>query len=478
MYRDKKEKRINSRGSISLFVALSMMLVAQFVFGMLELGRGIEIDKVAQMNTARVVESMFATYDPDLWERYGLLGFEGEDSEEIMKYLTAKNHGEGILAMELWDISYTNYTLLTDSEGTVFIEAISEYMEESVALGTIDFIKDQFDELQDIENTDVSGEDSKEIIQDAITDIENEEGLVSNVSREDNPLYTVNNAQKTGILELVLEDTSEVSKGVVSVEQAVSHRELCQGINPESPDIGLYEKIMFEQYLIRNFSSYVNQKENHSMKYELEYLLFGKESDMENLRSVVGRLLWIREAANMAYLLTDSSKQSEAMTLATAIAGVSANPAIIEAVKWGILASWAYCESVLDVRALLQGKKIAIIKNSNEWTSDLGGIAGCLDGFCVAEESQSGLNYEDYLGFFLLTGKNDKLAYRAMDMMEVTISTIEGKGNFQIDHLVYSMKGKCDYQYSYLFSNLVSLASLDASSRTVSTTFSYSYKDE
>ena len=235
---------------------------------------------------------------------------------------------------------------------------------------------------------------------------------------------------------------------------------------------------MFEQYLIRNFSSYVNQKENHSMKYELEYLLFGKESDMENLRSVVGRLLWIREAANMAYLLTDSSKQSEAMTLATAIAGVSANPAIIEAVKWGILASWAYCESVLDVRALLQGKKIAIIKNSNEWTSDLGGIAGCLDGFCVAEESQSGLNYEDYLGFFLLTGKNDKLAYRAMDMMEVTISTIEGKGNFQIDHLVYSMKGKCDYQYSYLFSNLVSLASLDASSRTVSTTFSYSYKDE
>ena len=126
-------------------------------------------------------------------------------------------------------------------------------MEESVALGTIDFIKDQFDELQDIENTDVSGEDSKEIIQDAITDIENEEGLVSNFSREDNPLYTVNNAQKTGILELVLEDTSEVSKGVVSVEQAVSHRELCQGINPESPDIGLYEKIMFEQYLIRNF---------------------------------------------------------------------------------------------------------------------------------------------------------------------------------------------------------------------------------
>ena len=40
--------------------------------------------------------------------------------------------------------------------------------------------------------------------------------------------------------------------------------------------------------------------------------------------------------------------------------GASVNPAIIEAVKYGILAAWAYVESVLDIRALLDGDKIKI----------------------------------------------------------------------------------------------------------------------
>ena len=73
----------------------------------------------------------------------------------------------------------------------------------------------------------------------------------------------------------------------------------------------------------------------------------------------VDRLLLIRDGLNMASIMSMPDKQAEAEALAIAMAGASVNPAIIEAVKYGILAAWAYVESVLDIRALLDGDKIS-----------------------------------------------------------------------------------------------------------------------
>ncbi len=82
------------------------------------------------------------------------------------------------------------------------------------------------------------------------------------------------------------------------------------------------------------------------MEYELEYVLGGKRNDADNLKIVVSELLAMREPLNMASLTASSQRQSEAMALAVTLAGVSANPAVIEAVKYGILVAWAFAESV------------------------------------------------------------------------------------------------------------------------------------
>ena len=91
-------------------------------------------------------------------------------------------------------------------------------------------------------------------------------------------------------------------------------------------------------------------------------LIGGKDNDADNLRVTVDRLLLLREGLNMASLMAMPDKQSEAMALAVTLAGATVNPAIIEAVKYGILAAWAYVESVLDVRTLLDGGKISLVK--------------------------------------------------------------------------------------------------------------------
>lgn len=58
------------------------------------------------------------------------------------------------------------------------------------------------------------------------------------------------------------------------------------------------------------------------------------------------------------------------MALGAIIGGITLTPEVIEGVEKGILAAWAFCESVLDLRALLDGDKIPLIKGSDtSWTS-------------------------------------------------------------------------------------------------------------
>lgn len=51
------------------------------------------------------------------------------------------------------------------------------------------------------------------------------------------------------------------------------------------------------------------------LDYMLEYILYGKTSDEENLQQGMTELSLMREGVNMAYLLTDSEKRQKLMQL-------------------------------------------------------------------------------------------------------------------------------------------------------------------
>ena len=55
------------KASITVFAALSLMLVAQLLFTLLEAARHYELQKVLYMNTDTVLESVFADYCSPLW---------------------------------------------------------------------------------------------------------------------------------------------------------------------------------------------------------------------------------------------------------------------------------------------------------------------------------------------------------------------------------------------------------------------------
>jgi hypothetical protein len=237
----------------------------------------------------------------------------------------------------------------------------------------------------------------------------------------------------------------------------------------------MLDSVLFSQYLLDHFACYTNGEGTGTLQYELEYLLCGKSKDKDNLSGTVDRLLAVREAANMIALAQDVEKQKIAYSVAVALAGATANPAIIYAVKCGVLAAWALAESILDVRTLLSGGKIAIIKTSAQWTTDILHLGSAFSSFGKATECSNGLTYERYLGFLLMVNEK-KCAYRAMDIQESAIRKMEGYEDFYMDNMVTDAQLSADYSYKTIFLGMETLTRRMKRSLTVSTQADFSYR--
>ncbi len=176
----------------------------------------------------------------------------------------------------------------------------------------------------------------------------------------------------------------------------------------------------------------------HALDYELEYCVSGKSSDQENLEKAVHKLLLVREAGNFTTILQDGKKRALAMEIATAAVGFTGIVPLIQAVQIGILLAWSYLESILDVRCLLSGGSVALVKSVTDWKSDVSLGEEGLKQQKEEEGQDEGLNYREYLQLLLLLVQEESLVCRAMDVMEQNIRL--KKPAFRMDHQIYGMR--------------------------------------
>lgn len=191
----------------------------------------------------------------------------------------------------------------------------------------------------------------------------------------------------------------------------------------------------FNLYILEKFGDAVNRKEESYLKYELEYLLEGKESDRKNLEATAKKLCNIRFGINYAYLLTNQTMQAEAEAFAGAIGALIAVPAVIPVLKQGILLTWAYGEAMMDIRTLLEGNKVALIKSQETWKLSLENLLNIEEhGLPMEQEKdETGLTYGEYLQMLLLAKSKEILTMRALNLAELNISSMEGKSFFKAD---------------------------------------------
>ena len=88
---------------------------------------------------------------------------------------------------------------------------------------------------------------------------------------------------------------------------------------------------------------------------------------------------------------------------------------------------------MLDVRQLLQGKKVPLIKTERSWNLTLQNLGNLPQVLQETGEEQEGMNYEEYLRILLFTGNIQEQVMRTMDIVEQEIKNTEGNRNFRMD---------------------------------------------
>lgn len=453
------------RGSMTVFAALLFMLVASLLFALLEAARVSTLMAYADMTSELALESVFAEYQPELWENYHLLCLDGAYGGTTFseKYVTGvlnariranlDMQGDGSRIMKLTHVSSSEeeYQLLTDGDGRVFLHCISDYMRKNSPLMAAQSLYERYAGGLAI------GEESR--VEDSVRDAkcaldgagEEAQAPQRNRTQPENVLDTVLACKQNFVLGMVVEDVDGLSTQKIETTDCLQNRSVQRGTRTQIPNVEWYDRILVTEYANSCLSTYSNPREERALAYELEYVVCGRASDRENLEAVVERLMLAREAANVIHIMMNQEKRLTVSEAAVALAGATVNPAIIKVVEYGLIGAWAYAESVLDIRTLLCGGEIALVKNEEQWTSSFTSLPQVLEGSMRASDCGGGWSYQDYLKSFLFVMAEKTLAYRMMDVMERNICRIYAYRNCRMDHMVSAAGYKISYEEDSLF---------------------------
>lgn len=471
----------NSEGSITLFLALTMVLILSFLFSMVEIARVNGLQELAQRKLKFQMESLFGAYNQELWEHYGLLFLDmsygsGEPDVRLLEgYMMESDYAEGeeshFYQMALKDVEVEAYALATDEKGVEFVRQACEAAKTKLAqdgveqlksrIGTWQGVEKQSDDLEQKWEDAIEAEKTAESYEvSEVTETPNsqaESGVVAKTYGEsltENPIEYVAHLKESPVLALVMEEPFELSGKGIDIATSLNNRQLSCG-NMTTEQISSVDKMWFIQYLNQYFYCKTNvPTSDHALDYEMEYCIAGKSTDAQNLEGVVKKLLLFREGANFITIMQDAQKKALALEIATALVGFTGIPPLIKAVETGILLAWCYVESIMDLRSLLAGGKVPLIKESSDWKSDLSHI-GERSTKSEDEREEKGLSYQEYLQILLYFVEQEQLTYRAMDVVERNIRLFSGNEAVSMDAMVSAVQVNATYSANPLFLNVI-----------------------
>lgn len=279
-------------------------------------------------------------------------------------------------------------------------------------------------------------------------------------------LEQVGNMAGKGMLELVLPEGTVVSGTDLSLSGTPSVQRKTDGgglkekdRDGDSQSTGfltgartLIQRLIIGEYDIRFFKGFKKEMQKGEF-YELEYIIHGKKKDKDNLSGVAARLVAFREGLNLIHILSDSGKRQEARSLALTIVGGTGILPLVSVVAFFIMAVWALGEALLDVRCLLEGKKVPVFKTVSDWKLDLAGLlemgrsGSLIDG--EGGGDGSGIDYEGYLRILIFGGYDTDLVYRMMDVMQIV--TARKQPGFSLENCVCTVNAEALVSGKHVF---------------------------
>lgn len=220
----------------------------------------------------------------------------------------------------------------------------------------------------------------------------------------------------------------------------------------------VFDEFCLDRYIQKKFGNYVEKMTSwkQALDYGLEYVVAGKGSDQENLKSVLHRILLIRTVINFMAINGDSAKKAEAEAAALAVVGFTGLQPLITLTKTLILLTWSMVESLVDIAALLLQKHVPVIKKASEVTTGFSQVFQINRDSIVGraskckKESNSSFGYMEYLLLFLASTKQSTRLYRVMDLIQHNMR-INGYSDFRLGTCVHDVKVRGTMSFSAKF---------------------------
>jgi len=475
------------KGSITPFCAISLVLVSSLLFAMLESARFCGLGRYAEMKAEAAIDSVCAEYQPFLWQQYGLLFLDGGYGtgqfstgyamERLGYYMEAdstsadwlkKWFGVDLFRLEKEEVLLEGYALTADDNGNLFLNYVAGRMEEKLPLGIAKDLLEQYRKVNTVEKEYGGTEEAIANAQEAVLQAKTEwiarqeeeqakELTMPDTSIIDSLLAFAGDMCAGDTLYMIFGGLTDISSDSTQLDKNMHMRKKEEGTMYLKTETDWYRKLLVLTYLETYFSNYRTPKEGH-LSYEMEYVLCGKDTEAKNLEGTLERLLLLREAANMAHILSDSEKMFQAEEVASVVSLLAGgNYGITKAIQLGVVGVWAYAESILDVRALVQGEKIPLLKQTSEWTLELNDIFRVWDTDVKAKMCSDGLDYTGYLKQLLFMTGNQTLAYRMLEVMELGMHRQSEYENCRMDQMIVMLRFKVKFISKPVFSELVTV---------------------
>ncbi|HKM34272.1 MAG TPA: DUF5702 domain-containing protein [Lachnospiraceae bacterium] len=451
---------------LSLILTVMISLCLTLILGVRENTRRMQIECVTDIG----MNNILAEYHRELFKQYGLFFIDTSYGSDVASYEETGRHlkhyvqmnleGDDILLSSLLyrdllklkvnKVGILDVSVASDEEGEVLRRQAVDVIKQKSGVSYVQEVQNWYTIVQTYKLTE---RDVFQEQKEARTKLESWNGTIvmdNGMKKEVQvavPGANITSFWEAGVLSLVVDDIATLSNQSVDLNSYISERTILPGTGiPESIvfEDNWVDQLLFHEYVLCYTGRYDQQKDHSLLKYQTEYILTGKNNDLQNLKSIVYKLLALRAAANMIYLTNDAEKMKLTELAAQLLASLILLPQTAPLFQTVLVLTWAMAESLYDVTQLFHGNRIPLMKTKYSWHYSLEEILS-LNGMVIQKNPKSGLCYSDYLRILLCLQKKETTTFRLMNIMEMDIRQTKGNSFFRMDGCIDSIRAVIEF---------------------------------
>lgn len=484
---------ISLPAQLTVMAAMVLMVVISLITTCIKSSLQSGYYTVVKQSCRLSEESVFASYNNQLLKDFNIFALNKSDilNNKLCSYIN-ENISSYSSDISLSDCAFNTFSYMTDNEGYGVEEQIVKAMEYGMYSGVFDkeskYIRcgeniseaqaysEQF--MEDNENLKKDLADMLEQSDDG--DMQYEDRQKEQINTSLNAVWQLYEYLKSGICETVTE--GRISNKYIEIQELadeyiksrdisfINKDEIKRSIEASRNEDTLKKNVLSTEYVAKHFICYTdtspgdNDRAGSSalLDYEMEYIIGGEHNDRKNVYKVINQLAVIREGVNLSYLISSQDKMSEAYMLAAALVGVTGCDLAVRLVQYIIVSIWAYAESIVELRKLLAGETIALIKNRDNWILQLSSLVDeklnlqslinnitsyeAVNNNKVEENGRdNSIGYKEYLKLLIMFMNKSDRNYRIAALMELRM-IMYGHSGFRMKNYIYAAFGAAHFK--------------------------------